>query len=132
MNVHPSSLTNVVDLLEDEVKSLRAEKAKLLVELDVAKDKAKLYEKDWYEAKCEFGTAMAKWRDAIRGREKESLEAVAELDEAMAALRQVKAWQESYADHFPTDFVWSELDAVLSDFDLRSPQDPIHTKGEGR
>jgi hypothetical protein len=35
------------------------------------------------------------------------------------ALRRVKAWQETYADHFPTDFVWSELDSILSDFDLR-------------
>lgn len=41
------------------------------------------------------------------------------------ALRRVKAWQETYADLFPTDFVWSELDAILSDFDLRSAKSGV-------
>lgn len=41
-------------------------------------------------------------------------------DAKLEALRQVKAWQRHFADRFPSDFVWQELDAILSDFDLNS------------
>jgi hypothetical protein len=40
-------------------------------------------------------------------------------DELLDALRRVKKWADDYADHFPGDFEWQELDAILSDFDLR-------------
>lgn len=56
---------------------------------DEARAKADQYERDWYEAKSEFGSAMAKMREALRAAEKRELEALAELDEAKAAIRLV-------------------------------------------
>ena len=54
-----------------------------------AQEKADQYERDWYEAKSGFGSAMAKMREALRAAEKRELEARAELDEAKDAIRLV-------------------------------------------
>ena len=43
------------------------------------------YERDWHEAKSEFGTAMAKMGEALRAAEQRELVALAERDEAIAA-----------------------------------------------
>ena len=57
-----------------------------MMEAQAARDKAQAkaadYERDWYAAKSEFGSAMAKMREALRAAEKRELEALAELDEA--------------------------------------------------
>lgn len=51
---------------------------------DEACAKAETYERDWYAAKSDFGTAMEKMREALRAAEKRELEALAGLDEASA------------------------------------------------
>jgi hypothetical protein len=51
-------------------------------------------------------------------------------DELLDALRRVKKWADDYADHFPGDFEWQELDAILSDFDLR--RDACTAKADGK
>ena len=71
-----------------EVELLRRLEA-ITKERDEALEKADQYKRDWYAAKSEFGSAMAKMREAIRAAEKRELEALAELDEAKAAIRLV-------------------------------------------
>ena len=78
-----------------------------MMEAQAARDKAQAkaadYERDWYEAKSEFGSAMAKMREALRAAEKRELEALAELDEARATLQRVVEY-----DNDP-DQSWSDL-----------------------
>lgn len=58
---------------------------------DAARASAETYERDWYAAKNEFGTAMEKMREALRATEKRELEALAELDEARAEVVELRA-----------------------------------------
>jgi len=57
----------------ETIESLRAEVARLREERDAAISKAAAYAADWYAAKSEFGTAMAKrslqLRDVMRERD---------------------------------------------------------------
>jgi len=87
----------------DGYRELGARAAAAENERDDAKAKAAEYERDWYAAKSEFGTAMAKMREALRAAEKRELEALAELDEARAALQRVVEY-----DSDP-DQSWSDL-----------------------
>jgi len=57
---------------------------KLSEQRDAALAKAAEHERDWYAAKSEFGTALAKMREALRAAEKRELEALAELNEREA------------------------------------------------
>ena len=47
---------------------------------DKAQAKAAAYKRDWYEAKSEFGSAMAKMREALRAAEKRAIDAECERD----------------------------------------------------
>lgn len=83
---------------EEEIQRLKAagevlvrSLERMTKERDEAQAIAKQYELDWYAAKSEFGTAMAKMRDALRAAEKRELEALAELDEARAELKSLRA-----------------------------------------
>ena len=81
---------------EEEIQRLRSL-------ADSAQAKAADFERDWYEAKSEFGSAMAKMREALRAAEQRELAALAELDEARAALQRVVEY-----DSDP-DQSWSDL-----------------------
>lgn len=50
----------------EDLTVLRAENATLKAQVEKAELKAKTHERDWYEAKSEFGTASAKLRAALR------------------------------------------------------------------
>lgn len=55
------------------------------LERDKALEKAEIYEKDWYEAKSEFGTSMAKMREQLR-EQKSEFEAT--LEKALQATKE--------------------------------------------
>ena len=76
-------------MLLADVRSLEITLASKSRHLAEAQAKAAGFERDWYAAKSEFGTAMAKIREALRAAEKRELEALAELDEATAKLAAV-------------------------------------------
>lgn len=48
------------------IEALLHERENLIRERDEARAKADTYERDWYEAKSEFGTATAKLRERMR------------------------------------------------------------------
>lgn len=48
------------------LEALLNERENLIRERDEARAKADTYERDWYEAKSEFGTATAKLREKVR------------------------------------------------------------------
>lgn len=82
-----SQLENVLDSHVEggwQARVLDAER-----ERNAAQAKAVDFERDWYAAKSEFGTAMAKMREALRAAEQRELAALAELDEAKVAIRLV-------------------------------------------
>jgi hypothetical protein len=54
------------DALREEVERLCQERERLSASLAEARAKAETYEKDWYAAKSEFGTAAAKLREQHR------------------------------------------------------------------
>jgi hypothetical protein len=70
----------------DGYRELAAKAAAAENARDKAQAKAADYERDWYEAKSEFGSAMAKMREALRAAEQRELSALAELDEATVKL----------------------------------------------
>lgn len=76
-----------------------------MMEAQAARDKAQAkaadYERDWYEAKSEFGSAMAKMREALRAAEKRELEALAELDEAKAEITRLRWGEEMACENTP-------------------------------
>lgn len=51
------------------LEALLHERENLIRERDEARAKADTYERDWYEAKSEFGTATAKLREKVRALE---------------------------------------------------------------
>ena len=53
------------------LEALLHERENLIRERDEARAKADTYERDWYEAKSEFGTATAKLRERLRAAERE-------------------------------------------------------------
>jgi len=55
-------------------------------ERDAAVAKATTYERDWYDAKSEFGTATAKLRERVRVVERERDEARAQVERLRALL----------------------------------------------
>jgi hypothetical protein len=58
-----------------ERRELESALAKAVRERDAAVAKAATYERDWREAKSEFGTASAKLRDQVRASQAEAAEA---------------------------------------------------------
>lgn len=58
-------------------------------ERDQAREKAAQYERDWYAAKSEFGTAAAKLREVLRQETRVSLDYQAQRDDARRRLRAV-------------------------------------------
>ena len=58
----------------------------LVRERDAAVAKATTYERDWYDAKSEFGTATAKLRERVRVVERERDEARAQVERLRALL----------------------------------------------
>ena len=83
-------------MLLADVRSLEITLASKSRHLAEAQAKAAGFERDWYAAKSEFGTAMAKIREALRAAEKRELEALAELDEAKAEITRLR-WGEKMA-----------------------------------
>jgi predicted nucleic acid-binding Zn-ribbon protein len=63
-------------MLLADVRSLESEVGRAQAARDKAQAKAADYKRDWYEAKSEFGSAMAKMREALRAAEKRELEPV--------------------------------------------------------
>lgn len=61
----------------------------LIERVERSERKAETFQRDWYDAKSEFGTAMAKRAEAVRAAERRELAALAELDEARATLRAI-------------------------------------------
>lgn len=78
-----------IQRLKDAGEVLVRSLERMTRERDEAQAIAKQYELDWYAAKSEFGTAMAKMREALRAAEQRELAALAELDEAKVAIRLV-------------------------------------------
>lgn len=78
-------------LLADKAAAEQGLAQRRMMEAQAARDKARAkaadYERDWYAAKSEFDSAMAKRREALCAAAKRELEALAELDEARATLR---------------------------------------------
>jgi len=73
-----------------------------MMEAQAARDKAQAkaadYERDWYEAKSEFGSAMAKMREALRAAEKRELEALSELNEREADIQALRDSRDKWAE----------------------------------
>lgn len=65
---------------------------------DSAQAKAADYERDWYEAKSEFGSAMAKMRETLRAAEQRELEALAELNEREADIQALRDSRDKWAE----------------------------------
>jgi hypothetical protein len=81
-----------------ERRELESALAKAVRERDAARAKADTYERDWYEAKSEFGTAAAKLRESVRTLEsaltletRVSLDYQSQRDEARAELGEILA-----------------------------------------
>ena len=72
---------------EQEIQRLQSQLEKESAERHNALIKAEAHERDWYAAKSEFGTAMAKMREALRAAEKRELQALAELNEREADVK---------------------------------------------
>jgi len=79
---------------EEEIQRLRSL-------ADSAQAKAADFERDWYEAKSEFGSAMAKMREALRAAEQRELAALAELDEAKAEITRLRWGEEMACENTP-------------------------------
>lgn len=85
---------------------LYEENQRLREELEAAKEKAATYEKDWREAKAEFGTATAKLREQLRASEESATRGwgvadsfhvtvsglEAEIARLRSALEEVRSW----------------------------------------
>ena len=88
-------------MLLADVRSLEITLARKSRHLAEAQAKAAGFERDWYAAKSEFGTAMAKIREALRAAEKRELEALAELDEAIAEIERLRWGNEMACENTP-------------------------------
>jgi len=86
----------------DGYRELGARCAAAENERDAAQAKAVEYERDWYAAKSEFGTAMAKMRETLRAAEQRELVALAELDEATAEIERLRWGNEMACEDTPT------------------------------
>jgi hypothetical protein len=94
----------IASIRQKQVASLTAENAALREraeraerERDLARGKAEQYERDWYAAKSEFGTATSKIREKLREQVEAHKATIKERDEARASVR---------IAHAPSDAVW--------------------------
>jgi septal ring factor EnvC (AmiA/AmiB activator) len=83
---------------EQEIQRLQSQLEKESAERHNALIKAEMYERDWYAAKSEFGTAMAKMREALRAAEKRELETLAELNEREADIQALRESRDKWAE----------------------------------
>jgi hypothetical protein len=87
-----------------------------VAERDAAVAKAAAYERDWYDAKSEFGTATAKLRERVRVVERERDRAQAQLENVLDASKK-GAWMaraldaECERDELKTRLAHAEADA---------------------
>lgn len=88
-------------MLLADVRSLEITLASKSRHLAEAQAKAAGYERDWCAAKSEFGTAMAKMREALRAAEQRELSALAERDEAIAEIERLRWGNEMACENTP-------------------------------
>ena len=86
-----SQLDDADLVTQDAVGHARAAADGWQAKAESAEKKADDYQRDWYESKSEFGTAIAKLREEVRALSGSYEQAVAERDEARRALRNVQA-----------------------------------------
>ena len=83
------------------LEALLHERENLIRERDEARAKADTYERDWYEAKSEFGTATAKLREKVRT-----------LEAALTTETRVSLDYQNQRDEVRKDFDSLEADAA--------------------
>lgn len=71
-------------------RTLADERHEAVERAERAERKAETFERDWYDAKSDFGTAMAKMREEVRAAHRRQLDALAELDELRAEVEHLR------------------------------------------